>query len=65
MNRLGDFFTSFDIYGHSVAVNYKGNGVYQTRLGAIVTLATYVLMLFNLATLITAFLNGSRQEEKT
>ena len=36
-------FTSFDIYGHAVGVNYKGNGVYRTRLGAAVTLVTYAL----------------------
>ena len=58
-------FTSFDMYGHSVGVNYKGNGVYQTRLGAAVTLVTYALMLFNLVTLISAFFDGSKQEEKT
>ena len=64
MERIFNFLTSLDIYGHPVGVLFKGSSVYQTRLGALITLITYMLMLFNLQTLFSAFLDGSKQEEK-
>ena len=64
LNRIDKFFLALDIFGHPIGVNYKGNDTYQTRLGAFFTLATYTFMLINLGTLITAFFNGSNQDEK-
>ena len=52
------------MYGHVIGVHYKGRGSYQTRLGAFLTLATYVLMIVNFVTLIVAFQDGSKQDEK-
>ena len=52
------------MYGHVIGVHYRGSGSYQTRLGAFFTLATYALMLVNMLTLSTAFLDGSMQDEK-
>ena len=37
-------FMSIDMYGHPVGVNYKGSDAYKTRLGALVTLLTYLLI---------------------
>ena len=53
-----------DMYGHVIGVHYRGSGSYQTKLGAFVTLATYVLMIINMVTLLIAFKDGSKQDEK-
>ena len=45
------YLTSFDIFGQSVGVTYKGDGALKTRLGAFVTLITYVLITINLVNL--------------
>ena len=47
-----------------IGVHYKGSGSYQTKLGALVTLATYVLMTVNMVTLCIAFNDVSSQDEK-
>ena len=52
------------MYGHVIGVHYRGSGSYQTKLGAFVTLATYVLMIINMVTLFIAFKDGSKQDEK-
>ena len=48
------------MYGHVIGVHYRGSGSYQTKLGAFVTLATYVLMIINMVTLFIAFKDGSK-----
>ena len=53
------YFVRWDIFGHKIGVHYKGKDTYQTRLGALFTLAVYSLMLVNLFQLMTAFLDGS------
>lgn len=65
MYRMGRLFVEQDIFGRAIGVHFKGSGSYQTRLGALFTLATYILMLVNLLTLFTAFIDGSMQEEKS
>lgn len=54
-----------DIYGHPIGVHYKGSGVYQTRLGAFCTFATYALLIFNFISLSLEYELGSKQEVKT
>ena len=39
--------TKFDIYGHRIGVNHQGQEVYNTKLGSLLTLFTYVLILTN------------------
>lgn len=56
-------FVNMDMFGHAISVNYRGSDVYRTKLGAFVTLATYILMVINTLTLVTAFNDGSKQEE--
>ena len=51
LRRLEEIVVGQDMYGHVIGVHYKGSGSYQTKLGALVTLATYVLMTINMATL--------------
>ena len=50
MSGIVDFLVSLDMFGHPVGVNYKGSGVFQTKLGAFVTLVVQALMVFNLIT---------------
>ena len=51
-HKLRDFIVSQDIFGSPIGVHYKGNSSYQTRLGALCTLITYALIVFNTFNLI-------------
>lgn len=62
MNRFETFLVSWDIFGHAIGVNYKGDDAYRTRLGAFCTLAMYILMTINLLGLVTAYENNSKME---
>ena len=64
MSKLEQFLVSQDIYGHAVGVNYRGSSSFQTRMGALCTFVTYLLMLTYIINLTVAFNDGSRQEEK-
>lgn len=44
VNKVVDFLVARDMYGHAVGLNYRGSDNYQTKVGAIFTLVTYVLM---------------------
>ena len=59
LKRLENYIVSFDRYGMDIGVHYKGKDSYQTRLGALCSIASYVLMTINLVNLVTAFLDGS------
>ena len=63
MVNFGKFFVEQDMFGQPIAVNFKGSDVFKTQLGAVLSLATYGLILFNLVSLIQSFFNGSRQSE--
>ena len=63
MKKFGKKFVDLDIYGHPVGVHFKGNNKFKTKLGALVTLVTYALILFNLGSLIIAFFDSSKQKE--
>ena len=62
--NLVDFMVSKDIYGHPVGINYRGSDSYQTKMGALCTLATLIVVFVNSSNLVTAFFDGSRQDEK-
>ena len=62
-SRLENLIVQQDIFGHGIGVHYRGSDTYQTRMGAFFTLATYGLIIANLVTLWTAFLDGSNQTE--
>ena len=62
LKRLEDIIVGHDMYGHVIGVHYKGSGSYQTKLGALVTLVTYILMSINMVTLFMAFEDGSKQD---
>ena len=45
--KLDELFVSHDSFGHKIGVHYRNKESYQTRIGAVVTLLTYMLMLAN------------------
>ena len=45
--------SALDIYGHPIGVNHAGSSVYKTRLGSLMTVLTYALMLVNFVNLAT------------
>ena len=61
--KLKEWLISTDMFGSPVVVNYHGSDVYQTKLGAFFSWATYALMIINLVGLIQDFFNNSRQSE--
>ena len=65
MAGLGQWLLKQDVFGHAVHVNFRGGSTYQTKLGAFCTLAMYVLTIVNTVTLFQAFLDNSKQEEKS
>ena len=61
--NLLKFIVGKDIYGHALGVNYNGEGTYKTRLGDLLTLATYTLILLNFVTISQEFINRTSQIE--
>ena len=55
--------TMFDIYGHPIGVNLNGSEAYKTKLGTLMTLATYVLIIVNTVNIWTEFVTRSGQKE--
>ena len=45
---FGKMLGSLDMFGHPVGVNYRGNSTVSSRLGVLVSIAAYVLILINL-----------------
>ena len=61
---LIDYMVGKDIYGHPVGINYRGSDSFQTKMGALCTLATLIMVIANTTTLVRAFFDGSKQDEK-
>ena len=49
-NKIIDAFVDKDWFGTPIGVNYKGSDAFKTLLGAFITLATVIFMLFNTTT---------------
>lgn len=58
---IGSLTSWLDFYGHPVGVHYRGSGVYKTKLGALCSLITAVLILVNTISISTKFANNSGQ----
>ena len=58
-----NFLKWFDIYGHQVSVNYKGDGMFKTNFGGLLSLATIVLIIVNTVSLTTQFVDRTAQKE--
>ena len=57
-SKLESFILKKDIFGHGIGVNYRGSGAYKTLPGALCSLVTKVLILYNLILLLTDFFDG-------
>ena len=55
---IGSLFRSLDRFGHPIDLLYKGKPSYKTKLGALVSLCTYLLILINLMGLLSDFVTG-------
>ena len=62
MKKFSAAFKSIDIYGHPIGVHYKGNSTYQTKLGSLVTLFTFVFVTIYAAILVIELRTGESQE---
>ncbi len=49
---LIDFLVDRDMFGQPISVLFKASDVYKTKMGALASICTYMLMLFNLITLV-------------
>lgn len=65
MQKLGDFIRSYDIFGHKISVHLKGDDSFKSLVGSIASTIVFALILSNLVNLCSAFMDGSRQEEKS
>ena len=61
---VSDLIVGQDMYGHSVGVHYKGADTFKTKLGAFFTLCTFVIIFYNMTSLLIAYLEDTRREEK-
>ena len=59
IGKLDKFLVNQDMYGHMIGVHYRGKDVYKTRLGALVSIAMYVIMSMNAYSLYIAYRDGS------
>ena len=64
-SRIKEFIIDQDIYGHAIGVHYRGSSAYKTFLGSFCTLGAYALVIMQLVLLVTVFIDGSNQTEKT
>ena len=65
VKQVTNFLRSWDIFGHPVTVHYRGEDTFKTLFGFFVTTAVFGLIISNFITLGTAFMDGSKQEEKS
>ena len=65
VKQVANYLRSWDIFGHPVSVHYKGEDTFKTMFGFFVTTAVFGLIISNFVTLSTAFMDGSKQEEKS
>ena len=50
---FGKLLKWLDIYGHQVQMNYRGDGMFKTNVGGLLSLATVVLVIINTVSLVT------------
>ena len=60
---MRSFLINQDIYGHVIGVHYRGSGTFNTGLGALCTIMTYLLIIFNLKVLGEGLISQSLQGE--
>ena len=65
LKKFDDYIVSYDRWGKAITVNYKGSSVYKTRLGALISIGSYVLLIIFTMQLFIAFIDGAKQTETT
>ena len=60
--RLSDIIVNQDIFGHQIGVHYQGSDTFKTKLGALITVLTYTLIIANFLTLVVDFKDNNRWE---
>ena len=63
LKKLESYIVDVDRFAMPVEIFYRGRAANKTRLGACITIATYILILLNTVNLITAYLDSSKQTE--
>ena len=63
IDKMRAFLVNQDIYGHVIGVHFKGRGSFNTSLGGLCTMATYVLIAMNFKVLFEGLLDQSLQGE--
>lgn len=59
------FIRSLDKFGYPIGVTYRGSGEVQTRLGGLLSVVMYSMLLFFLVGKVTEFFDKSTQQEST
>ena len=57
------FLLNRDIFGQPISVLYQGSDVFRTRLGAFLSILTYILVLMNGTFLVQDYFGTERQSE--
>ena len=60
---LSGLLLRLDIFGHKVGVHFRGEDSYKTKLGGLLSLATYTLVVIHTLNLVTDFVDHSAQVE--
>ena len=64
IDRVKEFVLERDVYGHPIAVHFKGKTAYNTWLGVLCTFLVYGVVFQSVIALGGAFLDHSRQDQK-
>ena len=51
------------MYGRPIGVAYKGKSTFRTKIGAFLSLCTFIVIIVYAMILVMAFTQGSRQSE--
>ena len=65
MASVLEYMRKWDMFGHTITVNHKGEDAFKTLAGFFLTVPIFALMLFNFGNLASDFMDGSRLEERS
>ena len=62
-HAMSGLTSGLDFYGHPVGVHYRGSGSYSTKLGALCSIITVLLIVINTLDIWTKFIHKTDQTE--
>ena len=65
LKKLAQKLKKLDIYGHPINTHFEGQSTFKTWLGFICTVGLYGIVLQTMIVLGKAFINHTRQDEKS